>query len=458
MHPAVGVGRHAAERARVLDPGQVQRDVGVADRGASSTSWRQVDPGQHVAVEDQHVVASAAGPATLRIPPPVPSGSVSVTYSSSSPSADPSPKWSANTSARYEVASTTRSIAGRLDPAKQVGEERHPGRRQHRLGRAQRQRPQPGALAADQHDRVDDPPPAVECPPVRRVAAVSGSCAGRPGPGGDAPATRRASAARAARPSRSTQPHRQPAPVPGTAGTGSARRWRGGRRPSAAGPGRWTRRPRGATTADGTYTFCQPARPSRSHRSTSSKYMKYAGSKPPTASNAARRSSMQDPDSQPAGPLDRRPAAPAGTPRSTGSTATTSRHSACPMPRPSEGSCAGRRVERAVRGQDRRPERAGPRPAPRGVQQLSSAPGSQRRSGLATTTQSPPAPAARRRWRPRRSRGCRRSAAADVRAVAAARSGAPSVEPLSASTTSTGRVVAFSSVSRNASRCRRASR
>jgi hypothetical protein len=54
------------------------------------------------------------------------------------------------------------------------------------------------------------------------------------------------------------------------------------------------------TTDVGTYTFCQPARPIRSHRSRSSKYMKYAGSKPPTASNASRRTSRQDPDSQPA--------------------------------------------------------------------------------------------------------------------------------------------------------------
>ncbi len=46
--------------------------------------------------------------ATLRIAPPVPSGSVSVTYSSSRPCAEPSPKYSSNTSARYEVARTTR--------------------------------------------------------------------------------------------------------------------------------------------------------------------------------------------------------------------------------------------------------------------------------------------------------------------------------------------------------------
>ena len=66
--------------------------------------------------------------------------------------------------------------------------------------------------------------------------------------------------------------------------------------------------------------------------------MKYAGSKPPTASNASRRTSMQDPDSQPA-------SRSVGTPRSRryaavhGLDGHHQPHSACPMPRPSEGSC-----------------------------------------------------------------------------------------------------------------------
>jgi hypothetical protein len=47
--------------------------------------------------------------------------------------------------------------AGRLDPAEQVGEERHSRRGQHLLGRAQGQRPQPGAETSDQNDGVDDP-------------------------------------------------------------------------------------------------------------------------------------------------------------------------------------------------------------------------------------------------------------------------------------------------------------
>ena len=44
--------------------------------------------------------------------------------------------------------------AGRGDPGQQMGQERQPGGRQHRLGRRQRQRPQPGALPADQDDGV----------------------------------------------------------------------------------------------------------------------------------------------------------------------------------------------------------------------------------------------------------------------------------------------------------------
>ena len=52
--------------------------------------------------------------------------------------------------------------ARRGDPRQQVGQERQPGGRQHRLGCRQRQRPQPGALTADQNDgvhlrRVDGP-------------------------------------------------------------------------------------------------------------------------------------------------------------------------------------------------------------------------------------------------------------------------------------------------------------
>ena len=44
--------------------------------------------------------------------------------------------------------------ACRRDPGQQMGQERQPGGGQHRLGRRKGQRPQPGALPADQDDGV----------------------------------------------------------------------------------------------------------------------------------------------------------------------------------------------------------------------------------------------------------------------------------------------------------------
>ena len=66
--------------------------------------------------------------------------------------------------------------------------------------------------------------------------------------------------------------------------------------------------------------------------------MKYAGSKPPTASNAAPPDQHAEPDSQPArrsvgSPRSRRYAAVHGL------DGHHQPHNACPMPRPSEGSC-----------------------------------------------------------------------------------------------------------------------
>lgn len=56
--------------------------------------------------------------ATLRMAPPVPSGSCSVTYSSRRPSDEPSPKYGSNTSARYDVARTMCSTpAARARPS-----------------------------------------------------------------------------------------------------------------------------------------------------------------------------------------------------------------------------------------------------------------------------------------------------------------------------------------------------
>src|SRR5699024_10447685 len=57
--------------------------------------------------------------ATLRMPPPVPSGSSSTTYSMSRPRSEPSPKCSSKTSALYDVPSTTCVMpAARMRPSR----------------------------------------------------------------------------------------------------------------------------------------------------------------------------------------------------------------------------------------------------------------------------------------------------------------------------------------------------
>src|SRR4051812_47501111 len=89
------------------------------------------------------------------------------------------------------------------------------------------------------------------------------------------------------------------------------------------------------TSAEGTYTFCHPARPRRSPRSTSSKYMKYRGSKPSTDSHASRRSSRQEPDNQPA---VRSATAPSWREeRVQGVAGQTAADTAWPTPRPRDG-------------------------------------------------------------------------------------------------------------------------
>src|SRR6478672_2290781 len=80
----------------------------------------------------------------------------------------------------------------------------------------------------------------------------------------------------------------------------------------------------------------QPASSSRRHRSMSSQYMKYDGSKPPTSSKALRRSNMHDPDSHPVGPSTGRPTS-ARYDRVHGFEGHHQPHNACPMPRPREG-------------------------------------------------------------------------------------------------------------------------
>ncbi len=54
--------------------------------------------------------------------------------------------------AEYDVLDACRG-----DPGQQMGQERQTGGRQHRLGRREGQRPQPGALPADEDDGVHTP-------------------------------------------------------------------------------------------------------------------------------------------------------------------------------------------------------------------------------------------------------------------------------------------------------------
>ena len=158
---------------------------------------------------------------------------------------------------------------------------------------------------------------------ARRLAAPLGrgldSRTGRAGPGGPAPpgsadagpplrprrsaalaAGRRrpAPAARTDRPGR----HDRRAAVPGATPPRSARRTGGatGGAPGSSGRGgcRSSDPGGGSPRPPGRRPPASPARPRRQHRSTSSAYMKYDSSNPPTASKAARRTRKQAPDTQ----------------------------------------------------------------------------------------------------------------------------------------------------------------
>jgi len=133
----------------------VQRDRRVLF-GVQLQLRAEIVAGKDVAVEHDD---GSSGPlrrlaAAFRIPPPVPSGSSSVTQSSRSPNCDPSPSCAANMSARYAVASITRVIpAAAARPADARGTAR---RRSAAAAWASRwSAAQPGALAADQQDRLD---------------------------------------------------------------------------------------------------------------------------------------------------------------------------------------------------------------------------------------------------------------------------------------------------------------
>ena len=152
---AVRIGRHTTECARITDPDQMQRDVGVVvvmggEQGA------EVGAGQHVAVEHHRGVVpqlrrdvgdAAAGAERLLL--------------------DDVVDLQAELRSVTELGLEHLRLVGRAehdvldarrgDPRQQVGQERQTGGRQHRLGRRQRQRPQPGALPADEDDGVHAP-------------------------------------------------------------------------------------------------------------------------------------------------------------------------------------------------------------------------------------------------------------------------------------------------------------
>src|SRR5688500_1801082 len=125
----------------------------------------------------------------------------------------------------------------------------------------------------------------------------------------------------------------------------------------------------------------------------SSQYMKYDGSKPPTCSNADRRSSMHDPDSQPVVPSTGRPTS-ARYDRVQGLPGHHHPSTACPMPRPSDGKARadGYSCPSGVRIAGPRQPAEGQREA--AASSSSSASGHHSTSGLATTSHSPDAPAA----------------------------------------------------------------
>ena len=131
-----------------------------------------------------------------------------------------------------------------------------------------------------------------------------------------------------------------------------------------------------------------PPWPSRSPRSTSSKYMKYAGSNPPTSSNArgAAAGTTRTASRPRAPPVRRRPA---GTPASTGSSATTSRTARARRRGRSTAAAArtGRRRPSGVGDQRAdRARRAGADRAAASMRRWSPAPSTT--SGFTTSTQS----------------------------------------------------------------------
>ncbi len=149
------VGGHRAEGAGVLDLDQVQRHRGTG-RLVRRELAGEVVAGEHVAVEDDDRVVRPAEQGVGRMADR-PAGAerlglVHVDELEAQVGAVAQRGEDLGPVGRGEHDA---SHPGRLRPSELVKHERHAGHRQHRLGAAQRQRPQPGPQPADEQDRLD---------------------------------------------------------------------------------------------------------------------------------------------------------------------------------------------------------------------------------------------------------------------------------------------------------------
>ncbi len=148
----VVVGGDAAERARIGDADQVHRQVGVL-LAVQGEDFPQVGPAEDVAVEHhdrrggelgQDVADAAAGAQGFGLHDV---GDVQV-------QGRPVAEVLLEDLGLEGGPQHDAPDAGRPDPGEQVGQEGQARGGQHRLGRRDRQGPEPGALAADQHHRL----------------------------------------------------------------------------------------------------------------------------------------------------------------------------------------------------------------------------------------------------------------------------------------------------------------
>ncbi len=148
------VGGDEAEGARVLDAAEVEGDVGAALL-VGGDEGRDVEPGEDVAVEDEDGVV---GPGVEPVGD-VADGAAGAEGLLLGDVLEVEPEVGAVTEVRLEDLGEVRGghhhvfDAGGAGAGQLVGEEGDARGGHHRLRRAHRERPQPGALAADQEDR-----------------------------------------------------------------------------------------------------------------------------------------------------------------------------------------------------------------------------------------------------------------------------------------------------------------